>query len=165
MSHWKTILVPTDLSDCSRVAFRTAETLARSIGAHLVVVHVNPAGGPMVAYDEVLRRLESEEYRKKFDETLHHLRSKEGRVNVEYQVVQGDPVEQILKLAKETGADAIVIGTHGRGGLMHVLLGSVAEKLLRQAPCAVVAVRMPRPKAVAHHETGVEELARSEIVL
>lgn len=166
MYHWKTILVPTDFSDCSRVAFHAAETLAQGTGAKLIVAHINATWGPSVAYDDVLKRMESDEYRKKLEETLHRLRPKDPNVAVEYRVVEGEPVEQILKLARETGSDAIVLGTHGRRGLMHVLLGSVAERLLREAPCAVIAVRMPRPVPVRSSlETGVTELAKSEVIL
>jgi nucleotide-binding universal stress UspA family protein len=64
-------------------------------------------------------------------------------VQVERRLEQGDAATEIVRVAQETHCDLIVIGTHGRTGLSRVLMGSVAEKVLRQAPCPVLAVKTP----------------------
>jgi nucleotide-binding universal stress UspA family protein len=142
-----TILYPTDFSDHSRVAFGLASALAREQGARLVVLHVNPTLGPMVAYGGALAQLQPEEEREKLRKELEQFRVPDPRVRVEYRLADGEPAAEILRAAGEAGCDLIVLGTHGRTGLARLVLGSVAEQVLRQAPCAVVTVRAPRPPA------------------
>ena len=66
-----------------------------------------------------------------------------GAVGVEAKLVEGVPFKEIISFARAGNYDLIVMGTHGRSGLKHALLGSVAEKVVRKAPCAVLTVRMP----------------------
>jgi nucleotide-binding universal stress UspA family protein len=152
-----TILHPTDFSEHSEFAFRLACALARDYKARLVLLHVLPP--PMVMYagglappadmwrddDEAkgrLRRLEAE---------AHHVR-------VESQVMEGDPVDMILRAAEETHSDVIVMGTHGRTALARLLLGSVAEAVLRKAPCPVLTAKpvAAREKHLKESEEKVE---------
>jgi nucleotide-binding universal stress UspA family protein len=137
-----TILHPTDFSEHSEFAFRVASALARDYNARLILLHVIPppmviyAGGPVPAetwpsVEEVKEKLQSMEGR------THHVR-------IESQVMEGDPVDMILRAAEETHSDVIVMGTHGRTALMRLLLGSVAESVIRKAPCPVLTAK-PRP--------------------
>jgi nucleotide-binding universal stress UspA family protein len=132
-----TILHPTDFSDSSRSAFELACALARDYGARLIVLHVNQTtaiyapdgivtGAPVEGAFELRAR-------------LAQLRPDDPRVQVEYKLLDGEPVEQILKAAAHV--DLIVLGTHGATGLSRLLMGSVAEDVLRRAPCPVLTVR------------------------
>jgi len=70
-------------------------------------------------------------------------------IRAERRFARGDPAEQILRVANEIHADLIVMGTHGRTGLERLLMGSVAEQVLRQAPCPVLTVRNPSAEEIA----------------
>jgi nucleotide-binding universal stress UspA family protein len=81
---------------------------------------------------------------------MAQLRPADSRVHVEYQLVDGEPAEHILKVAESSNADLLVLGTHGSTGLTRLLMGSVAEHVLRKAPCPVLTVRAPfKPGAKA----------------
>lgn len=88
-----------------------------------------------------------ENYQAELREKLRRLNAGEIGVRVRHRLVEGQPVDEILRLAKETGCDLIVMGTHGRTGLGRMLMGSVAEKVVRTASCPVVTVREPSPVA------------------
>ncbi|TVL94946.1 MAG: universal stress protein, partial [Candidatus Kuenenia stuttgartiensis] len=86
------------------------------------------------------------------EETIDMLKSRllksvneetQGKISVEAIVVQGVPFAEIIRTAKECNTDLIVLGTHGRTGLAHVVMGSVAEKVVRKAPCPVLTIRHP----------------------
>jgi nucleotide-binding universal stress UspA family protein len=74
---------------------------------------------------------------------LHKLKMANDEVAIEYRMTKGVAAEEILRLAKETACDLIVMGTHGRTGLGRVLVGSVAEQIMRNALCPVLAVKSP----------------------
>jgi nucleotide-binding universal stress UspA family protein len=76
---------------------------------------------------------------------------------VEHRLVQGDAATQILRMADQTQCDVIVLGTHGRTGLGRLAMGSVAEQVLRRAPCPVVTVKAPLPAAIASGKATVEK--------
>jgi nucleotide-binding universal stress UspA family protein len=139
-----TVLYATDFSDCSRCAFRLARTLAGAQGARLIVLHVNATPGPLVAYGEALAWLQPADYPRKLEHALRHFQVLDAGVRVEHRLVEGDPATEILRVAAETGCDTIVMGTHGRTGLERLLLGSVAERVVRRATCPVVTVKAPR---------------------
>lgn len=153
MDHIHTILVPTDFSDCSRYAFRLAGMLARETKARLVVVHVIQSLGPMVAYGDILEGCQPAEYEGKLRAVLEHFHLPDSTVPVEHRLVHGAAVKEILGTAGEVGADMIVMGTHGWKGLTRLVMGSVAENVLRQAPCPVVTVKT-RVKAVAEQRSA-----------
>jgi nucleotide-binding universal stress UspA family protein len=151
-----TVLHPTDFSENSEFAFRVACALARDYNARLVLLHVIPppmviyAGGPVPAetwpsIDEVKGK-------------LCQLQGHAHKVRVETQILEGDPVDMILRAAEETHTDVIVMGTHGRTGLGRLLLGSVAESVIRKAPCPVLSAKpLPvRLKAVEEVEAKEE---------
>ena len=136
-----TILHPTDFSKQSEFAFQLACSLARDYGAQLYVVHV--VTPPVVVYGEGVLPVEPEAYQAELREKLNRLHAVEPEVRVLHRLVEGQPVDEILRLAKEIGCDLIVMGTHGRTGFGRMLMGSVAEKVVRTAPCPVVTVRQP----------------------
>jgi nucleotide-binding universal stress UspA family protein len=138
----KTVLHPTDFSEPSGHAFRLACALARDYGARLVVTHVvpipvygTPEMGPMVPAPGIVE----EEMR----QALAELRPSDPAIAVEHRLGIGDAAGEVVALAREVRADLIVMGTHGRGGVGRLLLGSVAEAVLRRAPCPVLTLKMP----------------------
>jgi nucleotide-binding universal stress UspA family protein len=132
-----TILHPTDFSEQSEFAFRLACALARDYKARLVLLHVLPppmatyAGGLAATADRWHDTDEAKARLQRMEEEAH-------RVRVESTVMAGDPVDMILRAATETNSDVIVMGTHGRTALGRLLMGSVAESVLRKAPCPVL---------------------------
>ncbi len=137
------ILCPLDLSDFSKRAFEHGLVLARWYGARIVALHVFTGfmpPGDASTYPGWLRRVP--EARDEIDRELRQQVSSplaEG-MDVPLVVREGDPVSEILAEAKATPADLIVLSTHGRSGFDRLTLGSVAEKVLRKAPCPVLLV-------------------------
>jgi nucleotide-binding universal stress UspA family protein len=132
------ILVPIDWSETSNRAFHLACSLARDHGAELVLLHVVPLAvmttGPAPG-----------DYLDHMREELTRTAATEPGICVQPLVLEGDPARAILEVARETHCNAIVMGTHGRTGLGHLLMGSVAEQVVRNAPCAVLTVKSPAP--------------------
>ena len=146
------ILLPSDFSDCSAEAARAARRLAERFGARLLVLHVldEPAALDPMFRGEVpleLLRGRMEQYAREGMEAFlaAHL---QGVPGVETRIASGVPFREILREAREAGADLIVIGTHGRTGVEHVIFGSTAEKVVRMAPCPVLTVRQAGGKFV-----------------
>jgi len=137
-----TILFPTDLSVHSAHVFPLACSLARDLGARVVALHVYPR--PAFHGDIVARR-QSDGFEKPLLDQLHQLHAPHENVHVEYRLEEGKEVDTILQVAKEIGAGLIVMGTHGRTGLGHLLMGSVAEHVVRRATCPVLTLRVPEP--------------------
>lgn len=133
----RAILFATDFSPSADQAWEVACQLARACGARIIVLHVIPT--QIAGYETVLQGLPVRQYRQQAEQALnkyHH-----SDITVERHIVEGDPAETIVRVAQETDADCIVIGTHGYGFITRVLLGSVAEKVLRQAQGLVLVVR------------------------
>lgn len=151
-----TILHPTDFSEHSEFAFRLACALARDYQARLVLLHVLPP--PMVIYAGGPVPTETWPSVEDAKEKLRQLESQAHRLRVESQVMEGDAVDMILRAAKETNSDVIVMGTHGRTALARLLMGSVAEEVLRKAPCPVLTAKaaLIRKKVVEENETKME---------
>lgn len=146
----KTILVPSDFSDYAEYAFTWALEIAEKWGAKVVALHAAPMFShlayPETVYMVDLAKMEAEilaDAEKKLQEFV----AKKGTstVPVETRAVLGDPFWEICKAAEQNRADLLVMGSHGRTGLAHVLLGSVAERVVRHAPCPVLVARLPRP--------------------
>jgi len=144
------VLHPTDFSAHSAPAFDVACTLARDNHARLLILYVREV--PAVAYGEfghLPMELESPEaIRAKLDKLIS-LRCRDGNVAAECCIKIGDPATEILATANEIHADMIVMGTHGRTGLGRLLMGSVAEFIVRKATCPVLTVKAPMEKAPA----------------
>jgi len=144
MLPFKTILHPTDFSEPSDAAFRVACGLASDHNARVVVLHVIP---PPQSHGEVIARRQDEGYHKEMWRMLERVRPEGTRPPVEHRLEDGPPAETILRMARDEGADVIVLGTQGRTGLGRLLLGSVAEQVVRQAPCPVLTVNSATVKS------------------
>jgi len=154
----KTILHPTDFSEPSDYAFSLACTLARDYGARLILLHVTPT---VVVSGELAAIPPSPpDIWKTLQEQLANLRSPDPNVKVEHYLKEGDPATEIVRLAKETKSDLIVMGTHGRTGFGRILMGSVAEQVVRRAPCPVVTVKTPLSET-SNRENPASEMAGS----
>ena len=146
------ILVPIDFSPYAEQALDYAMALAQKLQARVTLLHViqppvvvNVEGGlwpssTFLADLEATIRGDLEGYL---------ARVTAAGLTGEMVVIHGVPFQQILDTAKARQVDLIILGTHGRTGLAHVLLGSVAEKVARLAPCPVLIARQPAPGAVA----------------
>jgi nucleotide-binding universal stress UspA family protein len=137
------ILHPTDFSDLSRPAFELACSLARDFAAELVVVHVAPP--PVAGVVEGITVELPTGWEDQARARLAQVKTTDPRVSVAHRLEQGDAAREIVRVATEVKADLIVLGTHGRGGLSRLLMGSVAEVVMRNAPCPVLTVRAPLP--------------------
>jgi nucleotide-binding universal stress UspA family protein len=146
MPTFSRILVPTDFSETADEALRYAAVLASRLGARLSLVHVFNASGPQrraVADDLLMPDLRADilvDIQRRFTEREPIV----GHVSVTTRVVSGAPEKAIVEYARDNAIDLIVMGTHGRQGVAHLLLGSVAEHVVRTAPCPVLTVRSAR---------------------
>lgn len=151
MFPFRRILATTDFSDLSLGAFPIAVELASHFGAELLILHVIPMDMPtpwdVPPYaDFGLASRPSPEYeaevRKEVERRLTQLAAKHAPgVTVRRLLGRGDAATEIDRLASEERADLIVLATHGWTGWRHLVFGSVAEKVLREAPCPVLSVR------------------------
>jgi nucleotide-binding universal stress UspA family protein len=142
----KTILVPTDFSDASLAALDYAKGLAAEFGASVHLVHVMEDllahAWSAEVYVASMPNLRDEIEKEARDRLATVVSADEWRqFNVQAAVVAGNPFLEIIRYARAHEIDLIVIGTHGRGAIAHMLLGSVAEKVVRKAPCPVLTVR------------------------
>jgi nucleotide-binding universal stress UspA family protein len=138
MFPFHTVLCPIDFSAHSRCAFRLAARLAGESSARLIVLHVNQLlPEPLAPGHEPGQRLA------KLRHVLARFNPFDPRIHVEHRLVEGDPAGEIMRAARAAGCDLIVMGTHGRTGLDRLLLGSVAEDVMRKASCPVLTVRGP----------------------
>lgn len=142
------ILVPVDFSDCSSSALRSGVELAQHFEASVIAVHVwerpNLVAPDVMLYTPGFEGVSLVEYARSEAET--HMASMIEEINsdaveVSYRFVTGRPFKKIVEVAEHDRVDLIVMGSHGRTGLAHLFLGSVAEKVLRRAPCPVLVVR------------------------
>ena len=149
----KNVLVPTDFSETSDSALRYGKALAAAFGATLHVVHIveEPYGQPWAveAYGFSLAALQDEWIKDAQARLADGLTADEkAALHAVTTTVLGHPVMEILRYAKDNAIDLIVMGTHGRGPLGHVVLGSVAERVVRKAPCPVLTVGTPEREFV-----------------
>lgn len=139
------ILHPTDFSTNSQNAWHLACALARDHGAEVSLVHVNLL--PTMAYGE-FGAVPPETYDKEvLSNQLGQIEAADRSLTIHRFILEGEPAEEIVRFAKEHECDLIVMGTHGRTGLGRLLMGSVAENVVRRAPCPVLTVKEPMPQA------------------
>ncbi len=137
-----TIVHPTNFSEHAMHAFHVACALARDYHAHLVIVHV--MSEPLFMYPPGEPPSIDEFRREELRDKLNSVQPKSG-VTATHALEEGDPAEEILNLADLTHADLIVMGTRGRRGLPGLVTRSVTEKVLREAKCPVLTIRLPFP--------------------
>ena len=147
------ILCPVDLSECSRLALRRADELAKALDAKLDVLHVWTAPVFMAPdvmvgatpHGQTLAQHAQQQTEKSMASFVGHARNAGIRIE-SVRILEGDPAHVIVHEAEQGNYDLIAIGTHGRTGLSHLLLGSIAEKVVRRASRPVLTVReLPLP--------------------
>jgi universal stress protein A len=148
------ILLATDFSDDSNYALSYAVEMAQRFTAELIVLHVDQPLAPVMVSElnpgldlSAMNRIAEEQSLLalgELDKTVVRLREKQLKVRGLLRV--GAPFLEIVTTAQSESIDLIVVGTHGRSGLAHVLMGSVAERVVRKAHCAVLTVRHPDRK-------------------
>ena len=158
MEKIKRILAPTDLSELSQAGVRRALEMADSQGAEVIAYHV-------ISYEEVSlpyegsytesigrwlpqerKKLLAEFFRENFSDVI-------GKATVRQEIEVGVPYDRIVEKAAAEKVDMIVMSTHGRTGLLHMLIGSVTEKVVRRAACPVLTIRPTK------REEGAERIA------
>lgn len=153
MTPYKRLLVPVDFSPVSLEALATARDLAKTTGASLHLFHSvddvawRYLGYPLEALGQVQTAVTDSA-----NEQLRELAIQEQREGLTVETtlaVSTRPASAIVEFAREHAIDLIVMGTHGRGAMLRMMLGSVAEHVVRTAPCPVMVVRDPRPRGAA----------------
>lgn len=145
----KTILVPTDFSQCADEAVAYAAEIAKKFEASITLLNIfqtpiypTPYGGEFALDEEVISKIR-EGAKEGIDKTKKKLEAL-GVRDVKGDVVEGNPADAIAEYASTKKLDMIVMGTHGFRGLKHWVLGSVAERVVRTANCPVLTVRNPQ---------------------
>lgn len=141
MIGWQRILVPIDFSETSDSAVQHGLELARTFHCALILLHVGDKAAADVETEFPLGLDGSmlDAHRERLLKVLTP--AEQAQMHPEFVVASGSPAAEIVRCAAEREVDLIVMGTHGRSGVGHVLLGSVAEKVVRTAPCPVLVVR------------------------
>jgi len=137
------ILHPTDFSPCSECAFQIAVDLAKENQATLVILHVvETLGAENVTYGEAVSQVQPQGYHHRlWEEFCGRIPSVAATITVKPLLAEGDPAKEIDRIARAEHCDLIVMGTHGRTGLEHLLMGSVAERVVRYVPCPVLVIK------------------------
>ena len=146
---YKKILVPLDRNAGAEAALPVAADLAKADGTVIRLLHVAPTPSAIVAEGRVIAYADQESARLQHIATvcLREAARQLAGLPVEYAVRFGEPAEEILEEAREFGADLVVMATHGRSGVARLMLGSVAEAVLRRSEIPVVLVRHGLPAA------------------
>jgi universal stress protein A len=149
------IIAATDFSDDSKLALEYAEEMARRFSAEIIVLHVDQPLAPVMMSPDfgagidlgVMSRIAEEQRllaQRELDQTVGRLR--DGGVKARSLLRVGAPFMEIIHAAESEAADLIVLGTHGRTGLAHVLIGSVAERVVHKASVPCLTIRHPDRK-------------------
>lgn len=143
----RSILLPTDFSECGNFARSYAASLARKFGASIIAVHVIEPMVPTVGYSGMTEPLPiadiADQLETSAERELPRLAECEECVGLEIEevIVHGEAAAEIVRVAKERDADLIVLSSHGRTGLGRILFGSTAEAVVRHASCPVLVVK------------------------
>jgi len=141
MVEWTKICCAVDFSDASCFAMAEATDLARRFGAELTLIHVHelPPGAEVPLDESEIEMISVD-----LERSLAAWRAEAGRRlggPAQSKVRVGDPAKELVRFARDTGVDLIVVGSHGDKGLRTLVLGSVAERVIRDAPCPVLVIR------------------------
>ncbi|PWT92637.1 MAG: universal stress protein [Blastocatellia bacterium] len=146
----RTILLPTDFSECGNFALSYAASLARTFRASIICVNVIEPIVPTVGYSGLAEPLPIADITEQLEDSAERELPKlaecdecEG-LDIEEVVVHGEAASEIVRLAKERDVDLIVISSHGRTGLGRIIFGSTAEAVVRHAHCPVLVVKPPQ---------------------
>ncbi|MEZ6097028.1 MAG: universal stress protein [Pirellulaceae bacterium] len=137
---YQRILCPVDLSEFSREAIKVASSMAKAGDGKVIFLFVampelpHSAGAAISEVDHVI-----EEQRHEFDQVKPTI----DGVECEHVLIRGEPIHVIVDYVKENDIDLVVMPTHGRSGLLRLLMGSVAEHVVRKAPCPVLVIKTP----------------------
>lgn len=143
MINVKKILYPTDFSSYSNQAYFHAVALAEAHGASLTILYVYAPGTGIHGKQDFWRH------------QLEQIRPLNSDIPVHHEFLEGDPADEIVRYADDAMFDLVVMGTHGRSGMERLLMGSVAEKVMRDARCSVLVVKLP--KGVPNNERAPAE--------
>lgn len=145
----RTILIPTDFSECGNYALSYASSLARTFGASIICLHVIEPIVPTVGYSGMTDALPiadiSDQLENSAERELPKLAECEEceGLNVEELIVHGEAASEIVRVAQDRQVDLIVVSSHGRTGWGRILFGSTAEAVVRHASCPVLVVKPP----------------------
>lgn len=140
------VLVATDFSEIGRFAVDFAANQARTKDAGLLIVHVLVAPDSARGEGMLHSGVEIDDPQAA-EQRLRTIEPGSEALHVEHRVCSGDPAKEILRLAEDEQVEMIVMGTHGRTGMMRALMGSVAEQVARNATCPVLLVKIPKSAA------------------
>jgi nucleotide-binding universal stress UspA family protein len=154
MTDVRNILAPTDFSETSDLALRHSVDAARTYSARLYLLHVPGPTGEDFEADFPIGRFETT-VRQRLAAFLSE--DEIAALRLEYALRIGVPAEEIVRYAQDREIDLIVMGTHGRKGVAHMLLGSVAEHVVRTAPCPVLLVRQQAQAVAEQREKPARE--------
>lgn len=146
----RSILLPTDFSDCANFALPYAAGIARATGASLLCVHVVETVVPAVGYSGMSEPLPIADISEQLEESAEREMPRVAEceecagLNVEEMIVHGDAATEVVRVARERRVDLIVVSSHGRTGLGRILFGSTAEAIVRHATCPVLVVKPPQ---------------------
>lgn len=140
MADYKTMIIATDLSDPASAAIEEGGKLARRLGSRVVLTHVLENKLPMFLSKKEVAEIQARHGEHAAESLARCAEEDLEGVETETVVVDGEPHDAIVQLARDRGADLVVVGMHGHGFLRHSLVGSVAERVLRHAPCPVLIV-------------------------
>jgi nucleotide-binding universal stress UspA family protein len=144
MAGWKRFCCAVDFSEHSRLAVREAAELTHRFDGELELIHVHPLAPPAVTVEAIPAIHDVQAAVRELQVTMAPWAEEAGRIAhrpVGSTVSPGLPADEIVRFARERKMDVVVVGTQGRKGLSRLLLGSVAERVVREAPCAVLVVR------------------------
>ena len=148
----KKILFPTDFSTCSDAGLEQATALARDTGARLLIVHVEEPPAAYAGGEMYYGMIEPDNAA--MQQMLAAVVPSDPSVAYEHRLLTGDPADRIVELADEEHCDLIVMGTHGRTGFKRLLMGSVAEAVVRKANCPVLIYKQPHVAAAKEMATA-----------
>jgi nucleotide-binding universal stress UspA family protein len=143
---FRRIVAPTDFSECAEEAWSLAQPVAQMLGSEVMLVHVfveppvyGDAEAGTAAWQVLIEaeRWVADELERRADQ------ARKRGIAVRTEICTGSPAAEIVELASREHADVVIMGTHGRDGLTRVLLGSVADRVIRTASCPVLTVRKP----------------------